>query len=148
MTDDERHILRGLVMSLATAVYNGDPLDEEAVMSLLRMDIRPTTLTDEHVAKALDQLMASLHGELLISIPFAGILTGNTPNGIRAAIRRGKLDVLQVDDKTRGVTWASVAGYFGISPALRDQMEISWRTAAGCPEGPLFMTGPAQNPSA
>ena len=36
MTDDERHILRGLVMSFATAVYNGDPLDEEAVASLLR----------------------------------------------------------------------------------------------------------------
>ena len=40
MTDDERHILRGLVMSLATAVYNGDPLDVEAVASLLRMDTR------------------------------------------------------------------------------------------------------------
>ena len=148
MTDDERHILRGLVMSFATAVYNGDPLDEEAVASLLRMDTRPSTLTDEHVATALDQMMARLHGELLISIPFAGHLTGNTPNGIRAAIRRGKLDVLRVDDKTRGVTWASVAHYFGISPALRDQLEISWRAAGGCAEGPLFMSGTSQNPSA
>ena len=60
MTDDERHILRGLVMSLATAVYNGDPLDVEAVASLLRMDTRPSTLTDEHVATALDEMMARL----------------------------------------------------------------------------------------
>ena len=148
MTNDERHILRGLVMSLATAQYNGDPLDEEAVASLLRMDTRPSTLTDEHVATALDEMMARLHGELLISIPFAAHLTGNTPNGIRAAIRRGKLDVLRVDDKTRGVTWASVVDYFGISPALRDEMEMSWRAAAGCAEGPLFMNGPAEKLSA
>ena len=99
-------------------------------------------LPDELVATALDDMMARLHGALLVSTPFAGQLTGNTPNGIRAAIRRGKLDVLRVDDRTRGVTWASVTDYFGISPALPDQMEISWRAAAGCPEGPLFMSGP------
>ena len=69
--------------------------------------------------------------KLLISIPFAGHLTGNTPNGIRAAIRRGKLDVLRVDDKTRGVTWASVAHYFGIfscsEGSAGDQLACRWR---------------------
>ena len=142
MTSDERHILRGMVMAMATAQYNEEPMDKEAVASLLGMDLRPSKLTDELVATTLDDMMARLHGALLVSIPFAGQLTGNTPNGIRAAIRRGKLDVLRVDEKGRGVTWASVADYFGISPALADQMEISWRVAAGCPEGPLFMSGP------
>ena len=144
MTSDERNILRGMVMALAIAQYNEEPMSKDAVASLLRMDSRPSKLTDELVTTALDDMIARLHGALLVSIPFAGQLTGNTPNGIRAAIRRGKLDVLRVDDKTRGVTWASVADYFGISPALADQMEISWRAVTGCPEGPLFMSGPLQ----
>ena len=62
-------------------------MDKEAVASLLGMESLPSKLTDELVATALDDMMARLHGALLVSIPFAGQLTGNTPNGIRAAIR-------------------------------------------------------------
>ena len=72
MTSDERHILRGMVMAMATAQYNAEPMDKEAVASLLGMDLRPSKLTDELVATTLDDMMARLHGALLVSIPFAG----------------------------------------------------------------------------
>ena len=59
--DDERAMLRGMVMTLATCAYN-DPkrLDRATIGDLLKISGVPEQLTDSDVGEALDKLTSTL----------------------------------------------------------------------------------------
>ena len=54
--EDRISVYRGMVMTLACAVYNGEDMGKDAVADLLRIENPPETLTDEDAAAALDKI--------------------------------------------------------------------------------------------
>ena len=58
--DDREAIYRGMIMTLAEAIWNGENWDRATVADLLKIDELPEELTDEHVMRALDKIMDSL----------------------------------------------------------------------------------------
>ena len=58
LNEDERHILLGMVMTFATALYNEpENWDHEAIADVLRLSVIPDRLTDCDVGEAMDRIV-------------------------------------------------------------------------------------------